>query len=191
MGTLRHIWSTGDRPDSVADSTTRSDPSAAASTDPDTPATAADLLTAAPPGCSHTAAATAAVCSEPAPAITVDPAVRTIALGVAGLRTDPSALSRPVIKSRDVERTQRGPGRCGSAGPYAWRPQSKESTMMEALFGSPSSIWTTPVSPGFVGPAAFQHPAGFGTGTIGVAGLGPQPMLTNPGAIGTGTRDPA
>jgi len=63
--------------------------------------------------------------------------------------------------------------------------------MMEALFGSPSSIWTTPVSPGFVGPAAFQHPAGFGTGTIGVAGLGPQPMLTNPGAIGTGTRDPA
>ena len=63
--------------------------------------------------------------------------------------------------------------------------------MIEALFGSPSSLWTTRVSPGFVGPVPFQHPAGIGTVTIGAAGLGTQPLFTNAGAIGTGARDPA
>jgi hypothetical protein len=63
--------------------------------------------------------------------------------------------------------------------------------MMEALFGSPASIWTTPVSPGFVGPSPFPHPVGFGTSAIGAAGLGTQPLFTNAGTIGTGARDPA
>ena len=62
--------------------------------------------------------------------------------------------------------------------------------MMEALFGSPSSIWTTPLSPGFGRPATlFQNPIGFGASTIGAVGLGPQPLLTNTDPIATGPRD--
>src|SRR5262249_26726283 len=64
--------------------------------------------------------------------------------------------------------------------------------MMEALFGSPSSIWTTPfspLSPGFGRPATFQHPVGFGASTIGPPGLGPQPLLANTDPIATVPRD--
>jgi BON domain len=62
--------------------------------------------------------------------------------------------------------------------------------MMEALFGSPPSIWTTSVSPGFGGPAAFQHPVGFGIGAIGAGGLVSQPLLATAGTA-TAARDPA
>ena len=62
--------------------------------------------------------------------------------------------------------------------------------MMEALFGTPSPIWTTPLSSGFVTPSPLQQPIGFTASAIGAANLGAVPVIGNVNPIGVPTRDP-
>jgi len=63
--------------------------------------------------------------------------------------------------------------------------------MMEALFGSPSPMWTTPLASGFIMPPSLQQPIGFVGGTIGTTNLGAVPMLGTTSAMTSATRGPS
>jgi hypothetical protein len=62
--------------------------------------------------------------------------------------------------------------------------------MMEALFGSPAQLWTTPFAPGFVMPPPFQQPIGFAGSAIGTTNLGAVPVLGTTSAMTSATRGP-
>jgi len=62
--------------------------------------------------------------------------------------------------------------------------------MMEAFFGTPSPMWTTPLSSGFMMQSPLQQPIGFTTGTIGAPNLGAVPVLGNVSPITAATRGP-
>jgi hypothetical protein len=62
--------------------------------------------------------------------------------------------------------------------------------MMEALFGSPAAMWTTPFAPGFVMPPPLQQPIGFAGSAIGTTNLGAVPVLGTTSAMTSATRGP-
>jgi BON domain-containing protein len=61
--------------------------------------------------------------------------------------------------------------------------------MMEALFGSPSPMWTTPLASGFVMQSPLQQPIGLAGNTIGTTNLGT--VLGNASAIASAARSPS
>src|SRR5262245_38145036 len=62
--------------------------------------------------------------------------------------------------------------------------------MMEALFGPPAPIWTTPLSSGFMLQPPLQPPIGLTAGTIGATNLGAVPLIGNVSPITAATRGP-